>query len=65
MGIEEPLVQRPWLVRHWQWLEKERPLGPQVVSALLNATGQNYAVMWVSSAVLMAAAAVFLMKVWE
>lgn len=38
-------------------------IGPQVVGALLDATGQNYAVMWLSSALLMAAAVWFLAKV--
>lgn len=40
-------------------------IGPQVVGGLLDATGQNYAVMWISSAVLMALAVVFLAKVRE
>ncbi|MBX7235976.1 MAG: MFS transporter [Caldilineales bacterium] len=37
--------------------------GPQAVGALLDATGQNYAVMWVSAALFMAAAVGLLAKV--
>ncbi len=40
-------------------------VGPQVVGWLLDASGQNYAVMWLSAALLMAAAVGFLVRVKE
>lgn len=40
-------------------------VGPQVVGWLLDASGQNYALMWISAALFMAAAVFFLIKVEE